>query len=410
MLDLIKSVFKRTNMSNEEHAAVIGAIENQLNILKEDVGLQKTELVPLTSTGQWMDVWGSWVGQPRLAGESDDHYRSRVIAILSSPNNTIPSIVFAVKKFIGSPTANVQVLEPWRKVATYSGTGEFSGDYVYESGDYYRSGVIDIYIPSLAASPTLYKDPVNAFASLRDTISKIKPAGVKVYYTFYNELGFPTDPVVAIVADTQPYTDVERTVEPRIEVNTNTSNFSDYQQLSSSPGVLSGNQLLFYENVRETDMYVPGVGETPFDAENEQISMIYAGRSTTAFRSGNESPTTTFNGGFSGYPLNSYDLAHPLPWDDRTIEFGPTDYIGFAEDSGDFGVEKTTEMQVTEGSPVGVTGAEADKTIESRAIIGLYLNASSLCTVNDVANLTINWLSENAIPYIGPVQSEQLPA
>lgn len=55
----------------------------------------------LTATKRWLDLWASYFGIGRNAGESDEALRTRIITILNQPKNTLPIIKESVRNYLG---------------------------------------------------------------------------------------------------------------------------------------------------------------------------------------------------------------------------------------------------------------------------------------------------------------------
>jgi len=128
------------------------------------------ELVLDTSTGEWLDEWGSWFSISRTLGEEDAPYRARIKSAVTKPKTTIPSLIDTVRLFLGKPDLDVQIIEPYKNAFTFN-RSVFSGDDRYADGTYTRTSVVDIIIP--ASIPP----------GLMDVLNLVKAAGVKIYLT-----------------------------------------------------------------------------------------------------------------------------------------------------------------------------------------------------------------------------------
>lgn len=220
-MNLLSPIFKRIGVLNDEHTAMLKALEYALNSAKEDSDLTKLELVITTSTGIWLNIWGSWFGITRLDAETDDDYRNRILAVVTNSKNTIPAIISTIRSFFQDPNIKVVVFEPHTEVRKFNESA-FSGNDKFQSRDYYRSAVIDIYLP------TLVND------SLKDAIDKVRAGGVKVYYTRIDEITMEKTEeatLSSITAETNMYAqkDVELTIENEVTRELNlSSSFSPY--------------------------------------------------------------------------------------------------------------------------------------------------------------------------------------
>lgn len=172
-----RSILSKLESSNEIHSAMIGAIIKILSITEEDTELLILELCITTSTGMWLNEWGSWFNITRNLNETDDQFRARVLKSIQNPKLTIPALKSNVSSYL-SKKYNVDItddyitiFEPFSKIKSFSNKGEFSRDFRYPDGTYWRGNVIDIYIPK------------DADDSLRSLVDSIKAAGIKLYYT-----------------------------------------------------------------------------------------------------------------------------------------------------------------------------------------------------------------------------------
>lgn len=172
-----RSVINRLDLSNEVHLSVISAIVKILQIAEDDTSLLILELCISTSTGIWLNEWGSWFGVTRAINEPDALYSARIIASLQVPRVTVPALKSNVASYLSNKygvtlTSNdIMIFEPFSRIKSFSGKGTFDGKCRYPDGFYWRNNVIDISIP---------EDSDNNLIKL---VNEIKAAGIKVYFT-----------------------------------------------------------------------------------------------------------------------------------------------------------------------------------------------------------------------------------
>jgi len=236
LLKFLNPIFKRININaSKEHLATMEAMVNTLETLDSDTAAMKLELMILTATGKWLDTWGDWFGCVRLHDEVDELYSKRIIATTVSPKNTMGAIIGAVNEVIGYDGTYTKVVEPHTIIARHN-VSEFSGEHKYQSGTYYRSGVVDIQVPRYAITD-----------SLRDAIEKVRAAGVRFYFTNYLELVSRDDEIVILISENAP--EIEYTSSVQLVVND-----ADILTRSGSYsfGIRSGKQTIFFGEIKET--------------------------------------------------------------------------------------------------------------------------------------------------------------
>lgn len=164
-LKFLQNIFKR-NTDNDDHEAVITSMEHALEIVEEDSDLVKKELMLETADDDWLEDWGAWFGLSRLVGETDDHFRYRILTCMDD-KVSIPAIKNGIKKIMGEDT-QVSVYEPFEEVRMFN-MSTFSGKGRYEDKYYYRVGVIDISINKEVTS------------DLERYVKLLASAGIRVY-------------------------------------------------------------------------------------------------------------------------------------------------------------------------------------------------------------------------------------
>ena len=174
LINTLSRIFKRNPTGDLKH--ITDAVDNAINTVANDIKLLDLEFIIGSSTGEWLDEWGSWFGVPRLLGEKDELYRNRILAIATKPKNTAPALIEAVRTYLDEPNLNVIVYEPYLNIRKFN-ISTFSGEDKYQDAVYQRFGVVDIIIPT--------KTP----GIMQNVVQPIKSAGVKVYFTRVDIIG-----------------------------------------------------------------------------------------------------------------------------------------------------------------------------------------------------------------------------
>lgn len=315
----LTSVFSRR--STRELRDVVGTVNNSLQLTEADLKeLMEIEFLIKSSTGVWLDEWGSWFGVPRRLGETDTNYSNRILATVTKPSSTIPAIEDSVKTYLGRPDATVNIYEPYRNIRKHN-FSNFSGPDRFQDGTYWRSGVIDISIDDVI-SPELIQ-----------FINSIKSAGVKIYFTRMDMLG--TGPITQLCApsDVLSYNEILREKEMRTVLqNVPLFSVSPYGTQS-----LSGGQVLWTNRERLIDLTTAKTIMLALSMEGERVSYLFPAHSMLNLYSG--------GGARSGYLKTPYDYANPLPFVSTDPILGPTDFLG--EDALPIlcGIDHTLELR-----------------------------------------------------------------
>lgn len=149
--------------------AFLSAINDILKETETDTINSKIESHLDTASGQYLDEWGSWFGVPRKTGQSDDSYREWIITYTLLKRGTKQAIISAIRMYLNLSGATISVYEPYKNVFTLDKSALDGVDHL--PGDYYRWGIIDIYIDR----------PVPK--SIEKIIRDFKPAGVNFFVT-----------------------------------------------------------------------------------------------------------------------------------------------------------------------------------------------------------------------------------
>lgn len=162
--------WKQKLTGTSTNAVMLSAIEDALSEAEKDTIEGKVVMELETSTGEWLDQYGSLFGPRRRDKESDDTYRDRLIEYVQLERGTIPAIKDAIRSFIEHDTVHIDIYEPWRNIF-YLNRSKLNGPDHF-LGHYYTFAVIDIRITSVFPE------------SIMDVIREFKPAGVKVHLTY----------------------------------------------------------------------------------------------------------------------------------------------------------------------------------------------------------------------------------
>lgn len=378
LIDTLSRIFNRNSIL--ELKDLTTAIDRPIEILAEDVKKLDREYIINQSTGEWADEWGSWFGINRLVGESDETYGNRIVAIVANPKSTIPALRESTRAYLGDPNAEVDIYEPHTNIKIFN-KSTFSGVDRFQDGTYYRSGVIDISIA----------DDITPL--LRETLHQIKSGGVKIYYTRVHNLGNP----VISSPDVPPIIFLERHLELSSKMTQ-----MEIQVLSQS-GSRSGRRIIWNEQTRELELYVPSTQEDRTDSIPVEISSYkYSGRSVGMFRS-------TITGGFSGPLLTPYDLKNPLPWEPKPLKFMTNELIELKPtESPIFFTQRETEIESHSMHQMSVI-TDRVKEIEIVSLGYRQLTAISELELSKIWDKTLEEVNLMVDDSLGSVQVEKLP-
>lgn len=242
--------------NNGELDFIVQAIETALQQLDIDSREMRLELFINSANGKWLNEWGSWFGVSRFLDETDEQYRVRIIASLSSSKVTINALREIVRNFIQDPTATVIVYEPFTNLRRFN-VSQYSDQDHYQNAEYYRIGVIDIQSSA---------ERTDRFTTL---INDSKPAGVKVFFTKLLDVNYEGAQILINTFDSTNETTIEKNI--KTEPHTDVATFSS--GLASKPR--SGNKIVD-ESIEVT--YEPSSSPytlSPSAYGGDRISMAY---------------------------------------------------------------------------------------------------------------------------------------
>lgn len=166
--NLTKGYVEDFNNSSANYA-FFSAIEDILSSTEKDTIDSKVESYLNSADGEFLDEWGSWFGVTRKDNQSDDDYRNWIISYATLKRGTKKAIIDAIKTYLDMSDATISVYEPYKNVFQLDKSKLDGLDHL--SGDYYRWGIINIYVDRPV--------PESIYQIIRD----FKPAGVNFFIT-----------------------------------------------------------------------------------------------------------------------------------------------------------------------------------------------------------------------------------
>lgn len=108
------------------------------------VGQALLQMVVTTAAGEWLDLWGTLYGVPRLQSEADDDFRLRISREAFRLRVNAHAIEMAILDATGD---NVEIVEPWKLMFRLD-ESLLSGPHRIQDADYYNYHVIQAVGPS----------------------------------------------------------------------------------------------------------------------------------------------------------------------------------------------------------------------------------------------------------------------
>lgn len=110
-------------LSNGDHLRVFTSLlwallqgySREVDAAQEQIRQALLQMVIATAEGEWLDLWGTLYGVPRMTGESDAALRLRIPREAFRLRSNPRAIEAAIKELTGK---DVVILEPWRDVFT----------------------------------------------------------------------------------------------------------------------------------------------------------------------------------------------------------------------------------------------------------------------------------------------------
>ena len=165
--------YRKSNAGTETHNALLGAIKGSILSTEQDLIDNVKQVYINNATGKLLDLYGKWIGLNRYDSESDDDYRKRLLALITTERVTISGIIKGIKQEVNDPDLVVSIYEPWRNIFIMNQSLLNGPDRIM--GEFYRYAVIQVtlnkYVP---------QDQLTAI------LKKYKAAGVQVVYVLAN--------------------------------------------------------------------------------------------------------------------------------------------------------------------------------------------------------------------------------
>ena len=166
----LNRIFSSSCLKGTEWYALSNALQKGLSQVNDDLDLWELETIITSSTGMWLDEYGSWFGLYRMLNECDEDFRARILAVAFKVKNTVPAIISTVDELAGYNGGLTNVFEPFTKVAKYS-ISKFSGSDRFQDNNYWRHNIFDVQTPYDITEQMVY------------AVNKIKAGGVKAFFT-----------------------------------------------------------------------------------------------------------------------------------------------------------------------------------------------------------------------------------
>lgn len=109
--------------------ALMSGYAREVNAAEYQVRQALLQMVITTAEGEWLDLWGTLYGVPRLDGESDVAYRIRIPREAFRVRVNARAIELAIKELTGK---DVQILESWTSVFTLDQSDLSGGDKIQD--------------------------------------------------------------------------------------------------------------------------------------------------------------------------------------------------------------------------------------------------------------------------------------
>lgn len=150
--------------------SLLDAFALELQAADDGVASALRQLYLGTAEGEFLEVWGDYFGLLRLAGESDEQYRVRIITETLRPRVTKLAIERAVRDSTGN---DVELYEPWKNVFTLSESALSRGDHMAD-GTYWLHNVAQ----PISRHPIDWRRPL-------EIIERSRPAGTIIAPPLY---------------------------------------------------------------------------------------------------------------------------------------------------------------------------------------------------------------------------------
>ena len=169
LLDGSKSIDTSNGDHLEAYTSVTWAwmepVAHELGVAEDMVSQAPRMMSVPTAEGEWLDLLGDYYAVPRLSGESDSQYASRMIASIGKPLGNNVAMEAAINTVTGGLQAKVVDVPAQPFTSPYSGTSYGLFDVVYsialDGGD-----TFDTYTERVRAVVNSYRDAGTHMRSL----------------------------------------------------------------------------------------------------------------------------------------------------------------------------------------------------------------------------------------------------
>jgi hypothetical protein len=154
--------------------ALLQPFSFELTQAETQINEMLNQMVTTTAEGEWIDAWGSYLGVPRISGEIDADYRTRIVPEVIRPRENNVAIEMAIKEAFGQ-TATVTDVLLWS-----SGVNYYNSTYNHDSAITYGVQPAPIYClfdVNVAYNLETGADMLAYAANVRAFIDRFRSAG-----------------------------------------------------------------------------------------------------------------------------------------------------------------------------------------------------------------------------------------
>lgn len=126
--------------------AYLDAMAVELTEAARQIDQMLLQMSPGTAEAQWLDLWGNYFGIPRMTGEADRPYGTRMIVEVLRPRGNNVALEVVISEALGQPAEVTDVVNAigftqfYDGSRTFGGTSRFDGGYVGQI----RYGLFDV--------------------------------------------------------------------------------------------------------------------------------------------------------------------------------------------------------------------------------------------------------------------------
>lgn len=126
--------------------AYLSACADQIIAVRVAIAGMIEQMNVLTAVGEWLDLWGSYFGIPRLAAETDTAYAPRMVAQVLEPRSNNEAIASALTKATGQKCTVVDTFCFGLTTPLYNNIWTYNGAEYYNATAQIWYGVFDVTI------------------------------------------------------------------------------------------------------------------------------------------------------------------------------------------------------------------------------------------------------------------------